>query len=199
MPFARLANIALTSAVIVIPQLLRAQASGPRRPIELGVDAALAYESSDAVDGISLTVPVPRLRVGFFLTDAVSLEPSLQFHYARSTVENPITGDERTVSGSNYELDFGLLYHFSTDRAQKQVYIRPLIGINGFSSGDDDDDDDTSASQVVFGVGLGVKLPSTNRLATRLEGGFVHRAEDDPFFPSSNRIYASFGISFFTR
>ena len=198
MILARLTNLAL-AAIIVIPHALSAQGASPRRPIELGVDAALAYESRDAVDGISLTVPVPRLRVGFFLTDAISLEPSFQFNYARVTIENNITGDERTTSGSNYELDFGLLYHFSTDRTQRQVYVRPLIGINGFSSSDDDDDDDTSSSQVVFGVGLGIKLPSTNRLATRLEGGFVHQSEDDPFFPSSNRLYASFGISFFTR
>jgi hypothetical protein len=198
MILARLTNVAL-AAVIVIPHALGAQGAAPRRPIELGVDAALSYESSDPVDGISLTVPVPRLRIGFFLTDAVSLEPSFQFNYSRLTFENPITGEDRTASGSNYELDFGLLYHFSTNRAARQVYIRPLIGINGFSSSDDDDDEDTSASQVVFGVGLGVKLPSTNRLATRLEGGFVHRSEDEPFFRSANRLYASFGFSFFTR
>ena len=197
MTFARLTNVALAAAAVIIPQLLVAQDAGPRRPIELGIDAALTYESSDAADGVSFTVPVPRLRVGFFLSDAVSLEPSLAFNYSRSTFHSDLTDEDITISGSSYVLDFGLLYHFSTDRTKKQVYVRPLIGLSGFSSGDDDNDD--SASQVAFGAGLGVKLPSTNRLATRLEAGFVHRSEDEPRLPSSNRIYGSVGISFFTR
>ena len=70
MILARLTNVAL-AAVLVIPHALGAQGAGPRRPIELGVDAALSYESSDAVDGISLTVSLVPQGLGRITEDRI--------------------------------------------------------------------------------------------------------------------------------
>jgi len=60
----------------------RAQRGQPR-PIELGIDAALAYEDLDEVSRTLFSIPVPRFRVRFFLTDAVSLEPFVSLQYNR--------------------------------------------------------------------------------------------------------------------
>jgi hypothetical protein len=184
----------LTFAVgVAVPALLHAQNGASHRPIELGIDAALTYESSDNVKQTALTLPVSKFRVGFFMTDAVSLEPSVSVQYSRTTIENTVTGNDRTTSGTSYDLDFSLLYHFSTDRTHSQAFIRPFVGIRGFNG------ESNSASQALFGGAIGVKLPLATRLATRLEFGFTHFAEDEPEFASSNRIFGSFGLSFFAR
>jgi hypothetical protein len=178
---------------IAVPHLLAAQEAASRKPIELGFDAALTRESSDQAKQTSLTVPVPRIRVGFFLTDAVSLEPSVRFQYSRSTFEDPFTGNDVTSSGKSYDADLGLLYHFSTDRTRSQIYVRPFVGIRGFSGEGDSD------SQTSFGGGLGLKLPAADRLGLRLEVGYARFAEDVPTFGATDQLFASFGLSFFTR
>ena len=62
-------------AGFAIPAVVGAQDASPRKPIELGVDAALVRDKNDLQTSTSLTLPVNRFRVGFFVTDAISLEP----------------------------------------------------------------------------------------------------------------------------
>lgn len=178
---------------IAAPRAVAAQDSGARRPIELGIDAALTYESADDVKATVLTLPVPSFRVGFFLSNAISLEPALSLRYARLKIENPISGEERTTSGTSYDLNLGLLYHFGADRVRSQPYLRPFLGIRGFSG------DNNSGSQTSLGAAFGVKFPAAERLGTRLEVGFTHRLEDEPEFQASNQLFLSFGLSFFTH
>jgi Outer membrane protein beta-barrel domain len=178
---------------IAVPHLLAAQEAASRKPIELGFDAALTRDASDQAKQTSLTVPVPRIRVGFFLTDALSLEPSVRFEFSRSTFENTLTGNDVTSSRKFYDADLGLLYHLSTDRTRSQIYLRPFVGIRGFT-GDGDSDSQTS-----FGGGLGLKLPAADRLGLRLEVGYARFAEDVPTFGATDQLFASFGLSFFTR
>ncbi|HEX6051127.1 MAG TPA: outer membrane beta-barrel protein [Gemmatimonadaceae bacterium] len=190
-------SMALALAVgLAAPLGAHAQA----RPIEIGLDAALAYDDADGASVTSLTIPVGRLRVGFFVSDAVSLEPFFALQYTRAEVDVPVVGD-RTTSFTQYDLGLGLLFHFATDRTRSQPYLRPFVGVRGFSSDSDDDanDDDDSGTQPVLGAAFGLKLPSTSRLGTRLEAGFAHRFEDEPSFRESNQIFLSFGLSFFTR
>ena len=184
------------SVSAIVPQALGAQRTGAKRPIELGVDASLAYESGDRVKATTLSVPVTRFRAGFFLSDAVSFEPSMALHYTHVTVENPVTGNETSSSGTDYDFDFGLLFHFSTDRTQSQTFVRPFVGLRGFSG--ESDFGNSSGSQGSFGLALGVKKPLVSRLAGRFELGFAH-ATDDNDLPSSNRVFLAFGLSFFTR
>jgi hypothetical protein len=191
MIFARVTVVAIAGSIL--PFTLAAQRGPARRPIELGIDAALIHESSDNITATRIELPVSRFRVGFFLSDAVSFEPSLSLQYARVTIENPLTGRDNTSSGTSYDMDFGLLYHFSTQRTQTQTFVRPFVGIRGFSG------EGEHGSQATFGAALGFKQPLSNRLAARFEVGFAHRAEDEPTFPSTNVLFFALGLSFFTH
>ena len=173
---------------------VEAQRSQPR-PIELGIDAALAYEDLDEVSRTSFSVPIPRFRVGFFIGDAISLEPFFSLQYNRLEVEDL----DESFSATQYDLGLAMLFHFAADRTRSQPYVRPFIGISGLSTDDGGEDDDTSASQPQVGLGLGLKLPSSNRLGTRIEVGFARRFEDEPALEASTQLYLSFGLSFFTR
>lgn len=170
------------------------------RPVEIGLDAALALEDADAADVTSLSVPVPRFRIGIFTGQAISLEPYFSLQYTRAEIESPVLGD-RTASFMQYDLGLGLLFHFAADRSRSQPYLRPFVGIRGFSADDDDDfdDEDNDATQPVVGLALGLKIPSTTRFGSRLEAGFARRFEDEPTIESSNQLFLSFGLSFFTR
>ena len=90
--------------------------------IELGIDGALSYESSDNVKTTSITLPVTKFRVGFFVSDAVSFEPSLALQYSRTTFESSVTGDEETFSGTAYDVDFGLLSFLHRSRTDPNVH-----------------------------------------------------------------------------
>lgn len=190
--FALIAGLALPRAVI---------AQDGQRPIELGIDAAVVRQSADNRTNTSFQLPVGRFRVGFPISDAISLEPSIALSYGRSTFENPATGEDITSSGTAYELDFGLLYHFRTDRTRAQPYVRPFLGIHGFSS-EADGGFESSSNQFALGAALGFKIPASSRLGTRLEIGFSHETEDDSDdggAPSTNSIFFAVGLSFFTR
>jgi hypothetical protein len=191
MQSARIVMLGL-AAGLAVGSDVQAQDLGQRRPIEIGMDAALSYESADDISQTAFTLPVPRVRIGFFVSEAISLEPIFSLQYARTKDDDPIFGGG-TSSFTQYDLAVGLLYHFSPDRTRSQVYLRPFAGIRGFSGEDD------SASQPMIGAGLGLKFPATNRLGTRLEAGFTHRFEDEPVFNESNQLFLAFGLSFFTR
>ena len=195
-------QVLVSMVAFVVPTTLVAQdVQDARRPIELGIDAAVVRERSDNITATSFRLPIGRFRVGFHLTDAISLEPSVAFAYARSTIENRTTGEETSGSGTGYELDVGMLYHLRTDRSRMQPYLRPFLGVHG-SSSDSDSGFETSATKLAFGGGLGFKFPMANRLGTRLELGFSHETEDDSDNgggPSRNSFYVAFGLSFFTR
>jgi len=193
MHFAHVVSFAIAS--VVVPHVLTAQRGGGAnsRPIELGLDAALIHESSDNFSVTQIALPVSRFRVGFFLSDAVAFEPSVAVQYTRVKVDDSGTGNDETSSGTAYDVDFGLLYHFSTSRAETQTFIRPFVGIHGASG------DVGHTSQAVFGGALGFKNPLTSRLAARFEVGAAHRTEDEPNFPSTNVLFFSLGLSFFTH
>lgn len=181
------------AALAAITSPLAAQQSGDL-PIELGVDAGIGFTSyscpttscgSTSVTQIS--IPTGALRVGFFVSPALSIEPQFAI--------NSYSG-----SGTNftkYELAVGALYHFSTDRKQNQLYARPFIGISGFSGGGS-----SSSSQTAFGAGVGMKQPIIERLALRYELGVEHALSSGSgasATPASNTVFGTVGFSFFTH
>jgi hypothetical protein len=168
----------LVGVVLLIPALLSAQG----RPAELGIDGGFAI-LADGGSSFSFQLPFQSFRVGFFPSDAVSIEPALSVNYLKFEGVHAV-----------YTLDFALggLYHFVSDRGRSQPYFRPFVGIDLIGAGGE------SVSQFHVGGAFGVKLPVANQLAVRLEAGFRHEFENDDLSGGS-RITAAVGLSIFTR
>ena len=140
---------------------------------EIGMDAALTLGLGD--NGVTrLDIPASQIRVGFFVSPALSIEPTFGLHAIKDGV---------TV----YQIGAGALYHFSPSRAANQFYVRPFLQIVGVSvSGAGSD------SQALFGVGGGLKMPLRDRIATRFEANFQHS-------DGADAIGLLAGLSFYTR
>ena len=161
-------------------------------PIELGVDAAISTD--DVTDATEISIPLQRLRAGFFLSPRISLEPTLA--YNRASADD---GSANAFDGA-----LGLLAHVVGSPTghirTSSLFVRPFAGLSRLSFDIDDPDGGTneSVTQANAGVGLGVKLPVGDRLAWRLEGIYTRRFESDEF-PSSNAFALTLGLSFHTR
>jgi hypothetical protein len=123
---------------------------------ELGVDAGLQFGLDDPKT-TSFQVPIQGIRMGFYVSPAISIEPSVRFNHTS------ISGGG---SFTDYGVGVGLLYHISTSRMANQLYVRPFIGLDGISG------DGGSDSAFSFGAGFGVKVPIGSRFASRWEANF---------------------------
>jgi Outer membrane protein beta-barrel domain len=142
---------------------------------EIGVDAGITFGLSDP-NVTTIDIPAQHIRMGFFVSPALSIEPMLGL--------TSISGGGETAT--IYNIGVGALYHFSASRATNQFYVRPFVNILGFSGGG------TSDSQAAFGVGGGLKIPVRDRIATRFEANFMHT-------DGSDAIGLLAGLSFYTR
>ena len=148
---------------------------------EIGVDAGIAFNLGTP-SSTEIAIPIPRIRVGFFISPALSIEPWLGL--------NSFSGGG--FSGTDYQLGTGALYHFSPRRTASQYYVRPFLGINGTSG------DLGSGSAVHFGIGGGIKMPIRDRIATRFEVNFAHEGGQNGG-PGRDAIGLLAGLSFYTR
>jgi hypothetical protein len=169
------AVIALTAAAA------GAQAPAPRS-LELGIDAGITIGLGDN-SVTTIDIPAQAFRVGFPISPRTSIEPKLQLHLVSGN------GDTFTT----YRGELGLLYHLGSSRypgayQRAGLYVRPFLGIVGFSDGD-------SQTSGLLGAGLGFKMPLVSKLSSRFEANFAHRFGD----ASSNEIGLLAGLSFFTR
>lgn len=147
-------------------------------PIELGVDAALSV-GLDEPRVTVIAIPFQQLRVGFFTSPRTSIEPTLSINHVS------VDGfDVTTIS-----VGVGVLFHMTPDRTRSQIYFRPF---GGFASVSTDVGDESGAN---LGLGVGLKTPFANRLATRLEAFVAHDFED----PGTTSVGLLFGLSFFPR
>ena len=164
------------------------QAIAQRGVTEIGVDMAFAYETETELFGIllpaggtveNLVGPQGAVRFGFFLSDAVSLEPA--------TSLSLLTGDGETLT--SWAFATKLLYHLQTDASR----ARPYLALGGtftlVSNGD-------SSTQFGGVVDIGVKIPINERVGARLAASYTHGFENDDFY-SRNVIAAVFGLSVF--
>ncbi len=150
--------------------------------VEFGVDAGYELSIVDNSDNVSsVGIPLQNLRIGFFVSDAVSIEPSVALAIL-SSGGTTLT----TFSGAA-----SLLYHLSQDPAQSRMYLRGGAGIAVIDLGSN------SVNQMGVSGGIGVKAPA-GPLAIRIEGHGGYSFENDDL-ASSIDLGVLFGISFFTN
>lgn len=154
----RLLSLAALTILTLSASASAQRASSMANPSpEIGMDAGILFRLTSP-SATNIAIPLPLVRMGFFVSPALSIEPSLGL--------NSFSGGG--LSGTDYTVGVGALYHFSPSRAASQFYVRPFVSING-SSGNLG-----SGSSVAFGVGGGLKIPLRDRIATRLEANFAH-------------------------
>lgn len=166
---------ALSILALGAPLSAQRSTSGVNPSPEIGLDAGISFGLGNG-GGTLIEIPAQRIRMGFFVSPVVSIEPSLGL---QST-----SGGGATLTA--YNIGAGLLYHFSPSRATNQFYVRPFINILGFSGGG------TSDSQAEFGVGGGLKIPLRDRIASRFEANFAHT-------DGSDMLGLLAGLSFYTH
>lgn len=157
-------------------QARRGSMSNENPSPEIGIDAGLTF-STGSPSVTQFDFPARLVRIGFFISPEISIEPALSLH----------TASGGGFSATDYELGVGALYHFQTSRAANQVYVRPFVNLLGSSA-----TGATSSSDVLFGAGVGVKMPLRSQLATRFEANIGH-------INNSNLIGLLAGLSFYTR
>ena len=177
--FAALSLIAIASTASAQRTARSSSMASANPSPELGVDAGLQFTLDDPKT-TSFQIPIQGIRVGFYLSPEISLEPSLRLNYTS------FDGGHLTT----YGLGLGMLYHFSTSRAANQMYVRPFIGLDGISG------DGGSDSAFSFGAGFGVKMPIGNRFASRWEANFSHASNDGA---TQNALGLLAGLSVYTR
>lgn len=166
-----------------------ASTSSGSQPIELGADASLGIGFGATTPDVNVTtfqIPLSQIRAGFFISPELSIEPSLGMQYASAN----------GGSSSHYTLGVGALYHFSTLRTEKQVYVRPFLNFESASASGGGTSN--SATSLALGAGLGIKIPATDRFAWRLEANLAHNNNKN-FDDSPNRFNLLAGLSYFTH
>ena len=181
------AALALAGAMVA-SSTARAQ-SAVGSTTELGIDAGAVF-GLGSQSSIDINVPGSRFRIGFSNPGSrISLEPAAGFRY------NKVEGQEGVFL---YDLELGLLYHFrpitvltegSNRTRVTSPYVRPFVGVSGFSAGED-----ASDSEVTAGAGLGIKLPWRTDLAWRLEANLGYGFDNE-----AGRLGLLAGLSYFPR
>lgn len=167
----------------------RGGTTGGQMPLEFGVDGSLSFGTGGTNNSVEFGLPVPSVRVGFHMSPAWSVEPSISLY--RTSVTNS--------SETAYQIGLAGLYHFSPSRTANQFYARPFLNYVGatdkVTSGTTTVS--TSSSMTEIGAGFGVKMPWRERLMWRVEGNISHLSEKVP--SGDTRVGATFGLSYFTR
>ncbi len=169
----------MSVCLLAAPVALHAQS----RPIELGVDGGVVRNSAEGSTSTTLLLPGQTFRVGFFVSDRVSIEPEVQFLSNKS--------DDRPRF-TNYGAGVGLLLHLTGKREGIQPFLRPTVGYGGTKAGDD------SNGSAVAGVAVGLKAHNGDRLALRVSADYRRIFEDKPI-PAQNSVGLTVGLSFFTK
>jgi hypothetical protein len=179
---AKALSVFLSVAALAATATIAGAQTTTANPVELGVDAVVQSTIGDSPNITTVSIPEARFRVGFFVSNDLSIEPRVGI--------TSISGSGSTFT--TYNAEVGLLYHFvKGERVGTGVYVRPFAGFTGMSGSGSDTQGD-------IGVGLGTKIPFGDRLATRLEAMYMHAFSSDNS-DGGNAIGASIGLSFFTH
>ena len=180
-------RVTLPTMVAVAALLIAAPSAQAQRTMEFGVDAGAFFGLGDE-SSFSITLPGSRARVGFFQPGSQwSIEPAVGLSYFKT---------EGADGNLLYDLEVGALYHLrpialtsggDTIARARAPYIRPFVGMIGFTGGEGD-------SEVSIGAGVGVKKPWASTLSTRMEANIGYGLDNEAL-----RLGVLFGLSFFSR
>ena len=197
MRFALRLFLSLSAATLFIAPTMHAQRQA-NTLVELGIDASFARQSFHSepdrngrevtVNVNTIDIPLAVIRAGFFITPTVAIEPAFGLRYQS-------IGD---ANSSETIFDIGLPIYLSESRRENQIFIRPVVGLNHVSSDASDTGPGTSDTQLNFGVGLGIKMPLSDRFAARFEAQYRHAPKSDER-SAYNQIAALAGISVYAR
>jgi len=176
----RLAASLAAIVLLTLPARVRAQGN-VSPPLEFGGDAAVPVLFNPSA--VVLTIPVSEVRVGYFVTPQIEIEPRVNLIAANGS------GDSYT----EVHLTVGALYHLTPSRAAAQTYVRPFAS---FSTVKFTGSDETRAG--ALGIGLGVKLPMGSRFAFRPELDFAHTFAGDDVEDES-RVQLLLGFSVYSH
>lgn len=171
-------SYAAAALLIVAPALIQAQGN----PVELGLDAGVNVSFYEGSSAYTVTVPFQNLRIGFYLSKSVSIEPSISLSYMDSEYMDAMTTANASLSP---------LFHFKGYGTASQPYFRPFVGIAYSSFGDE------STSQINVGGALGSKVSVADQVAVRLEVAVRRYLENDDFTAYTG-LTVSIGFSAFT-
>ena len=169
-------TLAFCGALLLAPTVLL----GQDQSFELGVDGGLSLYLNDPTI-TKTSIPIESVRFGLFVSNEISIEPSLALTVIDSQNTDPITSVSFWLSG---------LFHINGDRSRPQPFFRPTGGMEYYSNGTD------TFSQFKTGGYVGLKIPVANHLSLRLETGYLRGFESDNL-PSSDEVSLSLGISLF--
>ena len=174
-------KIRILLAALSVAAASPASAQLRQLPAELGADAGVSI-GFDTPRVTVIQIPVPAIRLGYYLTDRVSIEPKVGFE--------SIHDNAGTVS--DFSAQIGMLFHFENNPIGRGAYARPFVGLLGEKA------KGYSETRTVFGGGLGVKDAFATRFASRLEVNYSHASalSDEP---ATNSLGVLFGISVFSR
>ena len=173
-----------TALLVSVAGTAAAQRPGPG--LEIGIDAALTHASADVPNGSStaFAFPVQALRLGFALTPTIWLEPTLGIE---------ALSEHGTFNTFTFDAGLPISLSGPVDARVTQYFVRPLIGFRHFGN------PDVSGTQTAFGVGIGMRVPLVERLASRFEARYVRGLRSGDTFPATDEFSLRAGLSFFTR
>lgn len=153
-------------------------AAQEHKAFELGVDGMIAYRATTP-SSTTVTLPVGRMRVGYFLAPNFSFEPSLSYN----------SSDGNGSHSSRTTIGVSIVPQFATMGSAK-VYARPFVDYDFLTSTVDNRRVTSHGSSV--GAGIGVRVPLANRLMWRLEAAYANSQAQSQFM-------GLVGLSFFTN
>lgn len=120
------------------------------------------YEEEEALTITTLSIPV---RVGYFLTDNIEIEPEITHTYMKYSYEDYSGSTTTSLLLAN------VAFNFNTP---SQVMPFVLGGFGLMTERTSYDGESESESEFVWNVGGGIKWFAANRVALRVEYRFIH-------------------------